>query len=286
MKKISLFVFLITIPFQLFAQSGRIQIAFLGVFHMGETPDYKQGSLTDLLSPNRQQQISEVVDALSKFKPDKIFVENTPDTQPFWDNIYKNYQNGIKPTERNVEYNEIYQLGIKLAQKLNLPTGVTCVNYVQPELVPGLKLAKNKVDTLLSFYSHELERKRPSYDAYFKANPSVNKALKDYLARYETWKNLSIKDHLTLLNSEESVSTLHYFNITGWMDTNTNGYGAEFTAKEYFRNTKILQNILLRVSPSDRKLLVIIGGGHIHVLRDMLKTHPYFEVVDAATLLK
>lgn len=286
MKKIALFVFLIIVPFQLLAQSGKIQIAFLGVFHMGETPDYKQGSLTDLLSSDRQQQLSEVVEALTKFKPDKIFVENTPDTQPFWDNVYKNYQNGIKPTERNVEYNEIYQLGIKLAHKLNHPIGVTCVNYVQPELVPGLKMARNKLDTLLSFYSHELERKRPSYDAYFKANPSVNKALKDYLAKYETWKDLSIKDHLLQLNSEESISTLHYFNITGWMDTNTNGYGAEFTAKEYFRNTKILQNILLRVSPFDRKLLVIIGGGHIQVLRDMLKTHPYFEVVDATTLLK
>jgi hypothetical protein len=286
MKKITLFVFLLTIPFQLIAQSGKIQIAFLGVFHMGETPDYKQGSLTDLLSADRQQQISEVVESLAKFNPDKIFVENTPDTQPFWDNVYKNYQNGIKPDERNVTYNEIYQLGIKLAKKLNHPIGVTCINYVQPELVSGLKVAKNKLDTLTSFYSHELERKRPSYDAYFKANPSVNKALKDYLARYETWKGLSIKDHLKLLNSEESIATLHYFNITGWMDTNTNGYGAEFTAKEYFRNTKILQNILLRVKPSDRKLLVIIGGGHIQVLRDMLKTHPYFEVVDANTLLK
>lgn len=286
MKKITLIVFFITVSFQLSAQSGKIQIAFLGVFHMGETPDYKQGSLTDLLSNERQQQISEVVDKLAAFKPDKIFVENTPDTQGYWDNVYKNYLNGIKPTERNIEYNEIYQLGIKLAKKLNHPIGVTCVNYVQPELMPGLKTAKNKLDTLLSFYSHELERKRPSYDDYFKANPSVNKALKDYLAGYESWKNLSIKDHLLKLNSEESVATLHYFNITGWMDTNTNGYGAEFTSKEYFRNTKILQNILLRVSPFDRKLLVIIGGGHIQVLKDMLKTHPYFEIVDASTLLK
>lgn len=286
MKKNIIFVFLLTIPFQLIAQPRKTQIAFLGVFHMGETPDYKQGSLSDLLSPDRQQQISEVVDALAKFNPDKIFVENTPDTQPFWNNVYKDYLNGIKPTEHTIEYNEIYQLGIKLAKKLNHSIGVTCVNYLQPDLIPGLRMAKNKVDTLASFYSHELERKRPPYDAYFKANPSVNKALKDYLARYETWKDLSIKDHLILLNSEESIATLHYFNITGWMDTNTNGYGAEFTAKEYLRNSKILQNILLRVSPSDRKLLVIIGGGHIQVLRDMLKTHPYFEVVDATTLLK
>jgi hypothetical protein len=286
MKKIALVTFLITFALQSFAQSGKIQIAFLGVFHMGETPDYKQGSITDLLSAERQQQISAVVDKLAAFKPDKIFVENTPETQGFWDNVYKNYQKGIKPIDRNIEYNEIYQLGIKLALKLNHPVGVTCVNYVQPELVAGLKTARNKVDTLASFYSHELERKRPSYDDYFKANPSVNKAVKDYFARYESWKDLSIKDHLIELNSRESISNLHYFNITGWMDTNTNGYGAEFTAKEYFRNTKILQNILLRVTPFDRKLLVIIGGGHIQVLKDMLKTHPYFEVVDASQLLK
>jgi len=268
-----------------FAQSGRVQIAFLGVFHMGQTPDYKQGEITDLLSPERQKQINEVVDLLAQYKPDKIFVENTPDTQPYWDNVYKNYLNGFTPVDHNTEYNEIYQLGIKLAKRMNHPIGVTCVNYIQPELAPGLKYSRNKVDTLLSFYSHELERKRPSFDDYFKANPSVNKALKDYIATYEGWKKLSVKEHLKALNTEKSISTLHYFNITGWMDTNTNGYGAEFTAKEYFRNTKILQNILLKVSPNDRKLLVIIGGGHIQILKDMLKTHPYFEVVDANTLL-
>lgn len=286
MKNFILFALLIILPFQIVAQNQKVQIALLGVFHMGETPDYKQGKLVDLLSESRQTQISEVVDALVKFKPDKIFVENTPDTQPFWNNVYKNYQSGITPKAANILYNEIYQLGIKLAKRINHPTGVTCVNYVQPDITSGLKSARNKIDTLLSFYSNELEKKRPPYDAYFKANPSVNNALKNYLAQYESWKSLSVKEHLLKLNSAESIATLHYFNITGWMDNNTNGYGAEFTAKEYLRNTKILQNILLNTSQRDTKLLLIIGGGHIQVLKDMLKTHPYFEIVDAATLLK
>jgi len=286
MKNFILLVFLIIAPFQIVAQTQKVQIALLGVFHMGETPDYKQGKLIDLLSASRQEQISEVVDALAKFEPDKIFVENTPDTQPFWNNVYKNYRNGIEPKAQNILYNEIYQLGIKLARQINHPIGVTCVNYIQPDLPTGLKSARNKIDTLLNFYSSELEKKRPPYDAYFKANPSVNNALKNYLLQYESWKDLSIKDHLIKLNSAESIATLHYFNITGWMDNNTNGYGAELAAKEYFRNTKILQNILLNTSQKDARLLLIIGGGHIQVLKDMLKTHPYFEIVDAATLLK
>lgn len=285
MKKLLYLFYILSIANTSFAQSGRIQIAFLGVFHMGESTDYKQGSMADLLSSDRQQQIQSVVDDLAKFKPDKIFVENTPDTQPYWNNVYKNYLNGLKPTERSSEYNEIFQIGIKLAKKLNHPIGVTCVNFVQPELNTGIKLARNKVDTLMTFYSHELELNRPSYEEYFIRNQSVKKAFNDYIANYESWKSLTIKQHLLNLNSEKSIATLHYFNITGWMDTNTRGFGAEFTAKEYYRNTKILQNILSSVSPFDRKLLVIIGGGHVQVLKDMLKTHPYFEVVDARQLL-
>jgi hypothetical protein len=193
--------------------------------------------------------------------------------------------NGIKPLEKGSEFNEIFQIGIKLAKKINNPFGVICVNYVQPDLNLGMRLSQNKIDTLLTFYSHELERKRPSYDDYFSQNPSVKKAFNDYLTNYEHWKKLSIMEHLVNLNSEQSISSLHYFNITGWMDTNTNGYGAEFTAKEYFRNTKILQNILLSVNPYDRQLLVIIGGGHVQVLKDMIKSHPYFEVVDVKDIL-
>ena len=285
MNRILLFLFIYLKLNITFAQSGKVQIAFLGVFHIGETPDYVQGSMNDLNTAERQKQIQEVVDALANYKPDKIFVENTPDTQLYWNNVYKNYLNGLKPLEKNSEFNEIFQFGIKLAKKTNNPNGVICVNYVQPDLATGIKIARNKIDTLLSFYSHELERKRPNYDDYFNGNPSVKRTFNNYLANYESWKKLSIKQHLINLNSEESIAALHYFNITGWMDTNTNGFGAEFTAKEYFRNTKILQNILLSVRPIDRKLLVIIGGGHVQVLKDMIKSHPYFEVVEVNKIL-
>lgn len=268
-----------------FAQN-KIQIAFLGVFHFGQSADYKQGTITDLLSNERQEQIQDVVNSLASFKPDKIFVENTPEYQRYWEGVYNDWLRGIRPKEISSEYNEIFQIGIKLGKKINHPFGVTCVNFVQPDLQNGIKIARNKVDTLNTFYSHELERYRPAYEDFFRANPSVKRSLEEYVANHEKWKNLTIKEHLLKLNEKESIASLHYFNITGWMDTNTNGLGAEFTAKEYYRNTKILQNILMNVSPFDRKLLVIIGGGHVQILQDMLKTHPYFEVVDVKDILK
>ena len=279
---IALFFFLHAFTY---AQSSKVQIAFLGVFHLGETPDYVKGGVDDLLSPERQQQVEEVVLGLSKFRPDKIFVENTPETQSYWNKVYKDYVDGKLPTESSVEMNEIFQIGIKLAKQIKHQQGVVCVNYVQPDLVAGIKIARSKLDTLATFYAHELEQRRPAYEAYFNQNPSVKRSFDEYLFDYESWKKLPIKQHLMNLNSESSIAALHYVNITGWMDTNTSGFGAEFTAKEYFRNTKIMQNILSGVSPSDRKLLVIIGGGHVQVLRDMIKTHPYFEVVDVIKIL-
>ena len=50
---------------------------------MGETPDYVKGGIDDFLSAERQKQVQEVVDALARYKTDKIFVENTPDAQPY-----------------------------------------------------------------------------------------------------------------------------------------------------------------------------------------------------------
>ncbi len=285
MKKLFLILFFFQNITLSHAQSGKVQIAFLGVFHMGETTDYVKGGVDDLLSSERQQQVGEVVLSLSKFKPDKIFVENTPETQSYWNKVYKDYVDGKLPIENAVEMNEIFQIGIKLAKQIKHQKGVVCVNYVQPDLADGVKAARSKLDTLAVFYAHELEQRRPAYEAYFNQNPSVKRSFDEYLFNYETWKKLPIKQHLMKLNSESSIAALHYVNITGWMDTNTNGFGAEFTAKEYFRNTKIMQNILSGVSPSDRKLLVIIGGGHVQILRDMIKSHPYFEVVDVIKIL-
>ncbi|MFN3490330.1 MAG: hypothetical protein ACK4YV_14415 [Emticicia sp.] len=37
------------------AQSGRVQVVFLGVFHMGETPDYVKSGIDDLLYAEHQK---------------------------------------------------------------------------------------------------------------------------------------------------------------------------------------------------------------------------------------
>ncbi len=119
----------------LFAQEKKkIQVAVLGTFHFGENEDYVDANFTDLLNPLRQKEIDVLNDKLAKFNPNKIFVENTPDVQAYWNKVYFDWQKGILPN-KETEISEVFQIGIKLAAKINNPFGVFCVNYIHPKYI-------------------------------------------------------------------------------------------------------------------------------------------------------
>ncbi len=264
----------------------KIKVAILGTFHFGETTDYKGGEVEGLLTPSRQKELDELTDQLAKYYPDKIFVENTPDTQRYWDKVYSDWLRGIKPTNPSSEKNEVFQVGIKLAKKLNNKFGVICVNYMHPEMDGQLRRARHRADSLYYFYSQAVNARTPTYDAFFKHNPIAKRAFDDFMSRYNSWEGLSITQQLIRMNEKESIASLHYINVMAWMDQNTNGVGAELTSKEYYRNARILQDILGKIGPFDKKVLVIIGAGHVKILQDMLESHPFFEVVTGEQLLK
>ncbi|WP_255070027.1 DUF5694 domain-containing protein [Lacihabitans sp. LS3-19] len=270
-----------------FAQEqAKIKIAIMGTFHFGESSDYISLSHPDLLTRKGQREIDHLVKKLAKFYPNKIFVENTPDTQSFWDNVYADFKNGKEPQSSEILNNEVFQIGIKLANEINDPFGVICVNYLQPEQSGGLKTSKSPLDTLYTLYSSMLQRQKPDLGQFFVQNPLVKQSLDNFVKDNKEWSKHSLEKHILELNSVESLNTLHYLNITSWMDQNPNGVGAELTSKEYFRNAKILQNILHKINPYDKHILIIIGAAHVKPLQDMISAHPLLEIVKIEDLLK
>jgi hypothetical protein len=117
-KKLAYFVVIIFLAGDLSGQElkpNHIQVAILGMFHMGESSDYRKAEMDSPLTGKRQREIAEVVNKLAAFRPDKIFVENTPDTQEFWNQVFEQYKKGRLPAESSVLVNEIFQIGIKTA---------------------------------------------------------------------------------------------------------------------------------------------------------------------------
>lgn len=261
---------------------NKIEALVLGTFHFGETPDFRSSNFDDVLKPKRQREIMQVVRKLAAYKPDKIFVENTPEAQAFWDNVYQEYQQRKIPKNASVLKNEIFQIGIRTASLLKIPSGVICINYMNETQ----RKTKNEVEKNWREFIIEVNTKKPDFDSFFKSNSLASANFKSYLEEHESWKKLKLRDHLVKMNEEQSLRNLQYFNVLAWMDNNTNGVGAELASMEYFRNLKIVQNLYTKLDNGDNRILIIFGAAHAQILSDVLKSHPVFTLIPVSEVLK
>ena len=114
MNKNKFFAFVILLvgfhPIQTFGQK-KTKVLILGTYHMaGNTPDQIKVENDDILGKKRQSEIKGILTQLAKFKPTKIFVENIPENQIYWDSIYTDLKKGILPKEDYLIKNEIFNL--------------------------------------------------------------------------------------------------------------------------------------------------------------------------------
>ena len=144
----------IILPFYLYSiqtfGQEKTKVLFVGSYHMAGTIDRIKVESDDILGAKRQTEIKEILKKLKKFKPSKIFVENTPEIQIYWDSIYLDLKKGILPKEDYLVKNEIFQLGLQLANMLNLEKGCICVDWQMPDSTR--KAPEDKM--LFSFYKN------------------------------------------------------------------------------------------------------------------------------------
>ncbi|MGR3812315.1 DUF5694 domain-containing protein [Jiulongibacter sp. NS-SX5] len=262
---------------------NHIEVAILGTFHIGESTDYLDAGVDDILSRKRQREVRAMVKKLAAFQPDKIFVENTPAAQRVWDEVYKDYRNKKYPSSPQIVKNEIYQLGIKTAAELDLNRGVYCINYNHSE---GEEARGNTIEQYWADFSKEVGRNKPSVGMHLNSVGIAAESFKSVSQKHESWKRFSLKEHLIQMNKEASLRELQYVNTLTWMDNNAENIGAEITTREYYRNFKIIQNLISHLRSTDHKILIIYGAGHAKIFRDILESHPVFEIVEVEKILR
>ena len=87
----------------------------LGTFHMKSQNDIHNLKDTNRIT-SMQDELSIIVEKLSKYKPTKIFVEFEKKNQDKLDNYYRRYLE-----DKLLSTNEIVQIAFPLAKKLNCP---------------------------------------------------------------------------------------------------------------------------------------------------------------------
>ncbi|GGD81339.1 hypothetical protein GCM10011514_51780 [Emticicia aquatilis] len=291
MKKL-LLLFLILLPtFSLSAQTKptpkKIQIVLLGTFHLNQSLDSNSRLHSDLFSKKRQKEVDEIVNSLANFNPDKIYVENTPDRQPYWDSLYFNYQKGIEPSNRKVNANEIVQFGFKTAKKLNLK-GVKCVDFQPADYdSPNFKTEYALEKTIKNLFDQmgAYNDSVRTNDEFLSKGYPFKRPKQDSLLQKTT-----LAEYILAQNTPESAA---YFTYSDWSWYYGLGRKDEYVGVDvianfhYSRNARIFANILRDVEyKKDNRYVLIYGSSHIPFLKHLFETYPYFEVIALENVLK
>ena len=238
-------------------------ILILGVYHMANPGlDEVNVLADDVLTPKRQKEIENLCEQLARFQPTKIAIE-APYRDSYWPEQYRKYLAGQSKLGRN----EIEQIGFRLAKRMNLPTvyGVDFLMYANG-LMPN---EMEQRDQPASAESHHAEPPQLSSE--------------DQLLRQST-----VTQYLAHLNSASEIQKNHEGYMTSLLPTDDPAIyrKADLVANWYKRNLRIFANINRITEPGKDRILVIIGAGHLKLLKEFAGDAPYFDEVDAESFLK
>lgn len=244
------------------------QVLLVGSFHFAyyglDAHVTKDENKVNVLSPERQKEMKELVEYIAQFKPTKIVVEGGRNSGY----ILRRYESYLKNPEKN-KANEIDQIAFPLMKQLGLDT----LYGVDADGLTG-DLVKHKDSLVLV----------PILDSIFKDYDfrSEDKFDKRYTAYYEYVDQLL-----------PQMTLLEYFQYLNRFDSYDNGYGAYLIGDFkngsyegadalalywYSRNLRIFRNIQDISSPEDR-VLVIFGAGHMTILKNLMECSPEFELI-------
>lgn len=255
---LTLAILLMTISALAQQPPARPEVLVLGTYHMANRHhDIYNIQADDVLSPKRQAEMAQVIEALKKFHPTKIAVEadllsaNNPTTQ-IVPNRYKDYRAG----KHELSADEVEQIGFRLAKELGLKT-IYPVNadYDFP------------YQRLVNYAKATGQTK--GLDEIMGGFGAQSQAQNDYLASH------TILQTLLYMNSDEKTSQdigLYYrlarFGEVGdWA-------GADLLSDWFRRNLRIYTNITHLIESPDERVLVIYGAGHLAWLQQDLAGDP------------
>ncbi len=243
------------------------QVMTLGTFHFSfqqnDAHKTKEEKLLDILTPERQAELTELVEKLKAFKPTKIMVEWRDPVKT--NKLYQEWRKGQHRDKRN----EVYQLAFHLADELGYDTIYT-----------GDALGRNYTD--LSDNYDELEKQ---YIVWKEKNADELKA-KNWGARYSEYyeKNDSYKLEHSLLavfkrmNNPVFIKEMHGTYLTGSFDFEVSDFsftGVDgFVSSWYNRNLRIFRNIKRVIENENDRILFIIGAGHLPILNHAIDYSP------------
>jgi hypothetical protein len=254
-----------------FKSQKKSKVMILGTFHFndGGNDAYKPRFSVNIKSEKRQQEVKELLQILEKFKPTKVAIESMPQRQKFHDSLFAEFINKrYQPGE-----NEIYQVSYRLAAMMG-HRKVYTIDAPAREFENELNIDS------FAIAHHQQQYSDSFYAGMFFALYAKEDSLKSVLPLRTTLAYENNPERLRL-------GLGHY--LIGNFKVAADGYypGADGSTYWWNRNLRIFSNILrLAEESKEERIFVMIGAGHLPILRFLAMACPEIEFVDAYKYLK
>jgi len=232
---------------------ARAEVLVLGVYHMANPGrDVANVKADDVLAPERQAEIAELMEVLEEFGPTKVAVEASFSDAEAISARYQAYRNG----ERELTRNETEQIGFRLAGELGHET-VYAVDADGEFPFP-------RVQDYASAHGREQE-----FDEFLADLRSIVRATDEYLGSH------TVLETLRYMNSDDYVaqSMASDYRIARFGEP-WNWAGPDLVSDWFRRNMRIYSNILQLIESPDERVLVVFGAGHLGWLRHDFDSDP------------
>lgn len=248
------------------------KLLILGTYHMANPGlDAVNVEADDVLAPRRQTELAALAENLAHFKPTKIAVEWPYDERKNLNERYRRYLAG----ELQLGRNEVHQIGFRLAKMLG-HAEVYPIDY--PMMMSGLRY-----DEL------DFDARKPAAPAPQTAAPAPAKP-RELTEDELRLRRLTISENLLRANDPKLFEPGHAAYFVNFLPDQEDPVvlysGADRMANWYKRNFRMFSN-LVRITDFEKdRVLLVVGSGHLHILRDLADHAPYFCLQDPAPYLK
>jgi len=235
-----------------------VQVMVLGVYHMtNPNLDAVNVNSDDVRTERRQKELQELADKLKKFKPDVIATEVAYYSQNKLDSLYQNVT--IDSLLANYR-NEAIQIGMRMGKQLGL-SKIHAIDF-------PMRLGNDSLKAIYTKYNKNIPHTVP----YPPKDWDRIKKVGDSLLYAST-----ITEYLIIKNQEEN----HLINHYGMFGDLRKGEGDNFggarnLARWYERNFKMVHNVYRALTPNTKRVLLIVGSGHVSPIRHILDDAPMF----------
>lgn len=255
-------------PREIVGPRPRARVLLLGTFHFTANSDYlRHEHPWDALSEQHQAEIAEVVECLARFRPTKVALEFPAERDEELNGRYRAYRDGTYALTAN----ERDQLGFRLAARLGHDR-VYAIDAWGREYDPWEQVEE---------HARRLGR-RHLFDT-----PWLERMAELFRHHDLLRTRIPLRRFLVYINSEEHLRLSH----GAYLDLLRTGIRGDYVLVDhvsgwwYNRNLRIFHNLQAITETPDDRILVIIGAGHVPLLRHAVQTSPDHELEEVAAYL-